>query len=79
MKFETVNETSNKDRKSRTTLDYKVLLRACNNYLKGYKKAYNNAKNNSAPYSQVIEHYEDILEERNKLLKLLGKSEKVVK
>lgn len=53
---------------SKTKLDYDVLLTCVNNYLKGYKRAYENAKHDEL--SEVKKKYELVLKEREKLLKL---------
>ena len=55
--------------KRRPNLNYRVLLTAINNYLLGYKKTYENAKDN--PLSESKLKYEDMLKEKVKVEKLL--------
>ena len=55
--------------KSKVDLNYSIILVCINNYLKGFKKAYNNAKNDLL--SETKRKYEEVLKEREKVLKLI--------
>ncbi|MBA7494637.1 hypothetical protein ES702_05214 [subsurface metagenome] len=54
-----------------TELDLSTIEMAINNYLKGYKKAYENSKNN--PYSKVKIDYEKVLKQREIVEKLINR------
>lgn len=50
-------------------LDLDTILMALDNYIKGYRTAYNNAKND--PYSKVKKDYEKVLKQREIVEKLI--------
>lgn len=53
-------------------LNLDVILTTVNNYLKGYRTAYNNAKND--PLSETKKKYENILQEKEKIEAILKAS-----
>lgn len=65
-----INSTINHEKHQLSTsipngLDYRILLTAVNNYLKGYKNAYENAKND--PLSETKLKYEMMLKQKDVL------------
>lgn len=54
-------------------LNYDLLLTAVNNFLKGYKSAYERQK--GKPFDETVKKYNNMLKEREKLLKLIEMEE----